>query len=298
MPRLSIAFATAVIVHLLCTTSQAQLVQVGPGYVKAPFVRVYSHPDGSSYVRAPFVGVFSPGYRHVDWIPANDLPQPEDFAEMDWRELRTSIRHLAANLDAELDRFGTGDLWKVELKTAEIRALVHSSGPPTAAEAAKLEAILARYEATKHNSTARAVSKLNSFRALYVALDEYLIPPEERLRRQLSSAVNELHLVLEEMPTGPGWQRYLALPKFAAQQHSSEATRPPTEPDVAELGNILARYDSVSHDERYYAIAQLPEFKEVHHCLAAYVKYLRNPPPVTGRPAEELPAPAPSPRQR
>src|SRR5690242_4020923 len=94
----------AICALVLPATGQAQLVQVGPGFVKAPFVRVYWCPDGSTRVRAPFVDVVSPGFRRVSWVPNNSSATPNDLSEMDWRELRASLHRLAANLDAELDR--------------------------------------------------------------------------------------------------------------------------------------------------------------------------------------------------
>src|SRR5438552_1812968 len=70
--------AVAILLHFLIATGEAQLVQVGPGFVKAPFVRVYWCPDGSSYVRAPFVEVFSPSYRHHGWAGPRALPTSEE----------------------------------------------------------------------------------------------------------------------------------------------------------------------------------------------------------------------------
>jgi len=285
--------AVAAFVHLIGTAGKAQLVQVGPGYVKAPFVRVYSHPDGSSYVRAPFVKVFTPGHG----IPINDLPEPEDFAEMDWRELRESIRRLAGILDAELDQFRTGDLWKVELKTAEIRALMHGDGPPTADQSAKLQEILHTHEATMDNPRVQVISKLNSFQALAAALREYLAPPAERLRRQLSAASHDLHLSLDRLRTGTGWQKYLALPEGIAQAQGNDARGGnPTASDVAELDDVLHRFDAVSQNDEYRAIARLPEFRLTHEHLAAYLEHVMNPSRRPQPSVEELPVPPPNKR--
>src|SRR5580704_14853487 len=92
----------------------AQLVQVAPGYVKAPFVRVYSNPDGSSYVRAPFVSVFSPGYRTGYGVPSG--PTSSELAKMDWRSLAQVIRASAAQLDLDLNQIPSGATWRSRLK--------------------------------------------------------------------------------------------------------------------------------------------------------------------------------------
>lgn len=281
---------------LFAATAHAQLVQVGPGYVKAPFVRVYARPDGSSYVRAPFVGVYTPPY-----LPEpRALPTPKDFGEMDWRELRSTVRDLAIGLEAQLDEYPTGDLWKVELKTAEIRALTRGDGPPTADERASLESIRAHYQATRDNPRARPIPSLGVFKALSVGLRELAAPPEEHLHRRLAAAADDLKRALDEFPTGKGWQKYLALTPEAGSLRlpTNDAAVTAATYDIDDLQEVLRRFDSVERDEKFRAIADLDEFRAAHESLAAYIGELNNPPADPVRPLEELPTPKPKPRPR
>jgi hypothetical protein len=283
--------AVAILLHFLGATGKAQLVQVRPGYVKAPFVRVYSYPDGSSYVRAPFVGVFSPGHRRHGYArPA--MPTAEDLAEMNWRELRVSIRNLAAYLDGQLDTFTTGDLWKVHLKTAEIRAMVHDDdGPPAEDTHTQLDGVLRTYEATKDNPKSSRMASLESFQALHAALVEFSAPPEERLRHQLSVAATDLHHSLEGLRTGSDWQKYLAFPEGIVASKDDEPTE--AAPNPEELAKVLQRFDTVSQEDQYRFLARLPAFRPTHDRLAAYVALLKDTPQGPRPRAEELPVPKP-----
>src|SRR5580698_926263 len=97
--------------------AQAQLVQVGPGFVRAPFVRVYWGPDGSSSVRAPFVSSYSPGYGFQLGV------MPPNCQRMDWAALARTINESARQLDADLTQIAAGDTWRTRLNTKELAML-------------------------------------------------------------------------------------------------------------------------------------------------------------------------------
>ncbi|MBI3840163.1 MAG: hypothetical protein HY288_19750 [Planctomycetia bacterium] len=273
----------------LSLVSQAQLVQVGPGFVKAPFVRVYRYPDGGSYVRAPFVSVSTPGYRMGRW--AYRLPASTDFLQMDWRMLSQTVLEWSARLDADLDYFPSGKTWRSQLKTAEIAALVPKDrdAPPAADVRQQLQEILEIHRAASNSPELSRIANLPSFQILQLALAEYVTPSEQRSRRQLFFAAGELNRSLERFTTGGGWQQYLALsPGLVLSDDKALETEPVVSSD--EFAQVLARFNSVSQNTDYRVISALPAFEATHERLAAYLG--RSPTPSLN-PPEELPAPRP-----
>lgn len=272
----------------LSLVSQAQLVQVAPGYVKAPFVRVYTYPDGGSYVRAPFVSVFSPGY-HGHGHP---VPTPADCCQMSWKSLGQTVRESAAQLDKDLDHVTSGKEWKAQLKTAEIAALVPENvdAPPPEEARQQLQQISKSYANTSNSPEFRNVSNLRSFQVLQVVLAEYSSPPGERLRKQLFVAAGDLKRSLGRFDTGEGWRQYFTLsPGMALSEDKAEAND--AAPNDAELAQVLDRFDSVQQNEDYYKISRLPAFNTTRERLAAFLTHSQSP---ASQSPEELPAPRPS----
>jgi hypothetical protein len=280
MKRLSFCLLAAMGLSLAWSTAAfAQLVQVAPGYVKAPFVRVYTGPGGT-YVRAPFVNVQRPGF-------GRGLPAPDELAQMDWRTLRQALRDVSEGLDDQLSGFSTGNSWKVFLKTAEIRALAgDTDSPPSPDDLRQLQPILAAYEKTNANAAFRNIASLETFQGTYRALVEFAAPPEVRTRQQLLAAAVELRRELERSGADPGWIRHLALPEGLAGDPATS-----TPPSADALAKTLERYDRVNTNEQYQAIARLPAFQGTHKRLAAYVELAKGPAPGPPAPAEELPLP-------
>jgi hypothetical protein len=274
--------------HSLSLVSQAQLVQVAPGYVKAPFVRVYRYPDGGSYVRAPFVSVYSPGYRRGHG--GHGLPTAADFQQLSWRSLSQAIGELSGQLDSDLGHFPSGKAWRAQLKTAEIAALVSKQldAPPPEDVRRQLQEILKIHDDASSAAEFSEMANLPSFRILQLALAEYLTSPEQRLRRQLFFAARELHRSLDHISTGAGWQQYLMLsPGMTLSESKAEETEPVVHP--ADFTEALTRFDSVDQNADYRVIAAMPAFKATRERLAAYLG--QSPRPSAKRP-EELPAPS------
>lgn len=267
MPRPAARIAAAVVAALLCTPCAAQLVVVQPGYVKAPFVRVYTNPDGSSYVRAPFVGVYSP----PQYPPLG--PTAEELADADWYALRRVARHAGSMLDAELRQFPTGDVWRSHFQTRELPQLVRGDveSPPSAEEQAKLAELAAVYDTAEQSADLRAIVGLDSFRVLNAALRELATPAMPRMRRQLARSSRRLDRALTRLNTGESWQKYLALPEtlVAPPPKEDEPPRPPL--DLDELAKIRDRYESVNQNENYRGVARLPAFQTTRQLLAQYV---------------------------
>lgn len=274
--------------------AQGQLVQVGPGYVRAPFVRVYTNPGaGGTYVRAPFVEVYGNGPRIGRFAERPVPPTPEELSQYDWRALRLTIRELSKYLDSQLSGLSTGDQWKVHLKTAEIRALVRDdNGPPDEQTAEQLTKILAAYEATGENPAYRSVTGLDGFRGMNDALIEFFAPPDVRLRKQLFFISADLNQSLTNIGAEAAWQRLLALPEGLAIAPDA-APQDAAAVDTAEVSKTLSRFDAIARNSEYQAIAGIPAFRAVQERLSDYLA-LSGPTPAAPRVgAEELPAPRP-----
>lgn len=304
-------FCTAVailLVHALAVQSPGQAVRVGPGAVRAPYAAVDWLPNGAVHVRAPFVNVYSPAF---PWGPPFPVPRPfpgmlrspwnrpvepaqrpEELGSLDWGTLRRSVAQWTAELDFDLGQISTGELWKAHLKTAELAALVRSQqdAPPGEQERIQLREILAIHQATARSSAYRRITDQPSFRALGAVLAEYTTTADERLRRQLFAAAGELDRSLEQFETGNTWQQYLEVApgkSLAADQTG----RAPASSSTTALADVLARFESVRHNDDYRVIAAVPAFKATHDLLAAYLSRAGA---SSTAGVEELPIPSPA----
>lgn len=271
MRRRAGPLAAALMTTLLAAPCAAQLVVVQPGYVKAPFVRVLTNPDGSSYVRAPFVEVYSPPHHHVLG------PTAEELAEADWWTLRRVVRQAAAQLDAELSQFPTGDVWRRNFRTREIPHLVADvEGPPGEEEHRRVAELSAVYQTGAESPDLRAVTHLDNYRVLHAALKELALPAEPRLRHQLTTSARFLDRALGELRNGASWQRYLALPEalFALDDAVGVGELQPAAADIEALVKIRDRFDAVRNTPEYRGVARLADFKTTHRRLIDYVALL------------------------
>ena len=268
MNRFVFVICAVLVFGAIADRAAAQLVVVQPGYVKAPFVRVYTNPDGSSYVRAPFVEVYSPPkfHHHI-------APTPEELAELDAWMLRRVVRDAAARLDFTLAQFPTGDVWRRHFQTRELAQAnaIHAEGAPSPDERAKLLELVGIYDAGAESADLRAVARLTDYHVLHAALRELALPAETRLRRQLATSARFLDRAFGDIRTGDSWRKYLALPDaiFAGDQAldgEAAAIDPPA------LVKLRERYDAVSANEAYRGIARLPDFQATRERLARYLE--------------------------
>ena len=168
--------------------ARAQLVQVGPGYVKAPFVRVERGPEGTR-VRAPFTRVEtgSPAYhrRHALAPQAGYESNPVRQAEIGMEQplpgteltaverQRRKLAILSRRLDRDLMRMTTAAHWQAFLQLpAEVvspkRAVMVQPRLET------LQRTLAHFALVAENEEYQSVARISSFRALYRELKIYL----------------------------------------------------------------------------------------------------------------------------
>jgi len=196
--------------------ARAQLVQVGPGYVKAPFVRVERGPAGTR-VRAPFTRVEtgSPAYhrRHAlapqAGYESNPLGQADISSEhpLPGAELAAAERQrrklaiLSRRLDRDLMRMTTAAHWQAFLQLpAEVvspkRAVMLEPGLET------LQRTLARFALVAENEEYQSVARIGSFRATYRELKIYLAMVESSATTSTTSTTPE-----PSPPTAPAIKR-------------------------------------------------------------------------------------------
>jgi hypothetical protein len=146
------------------------------------------------------------------------------------------------------------------------------------------------YQSASQSPEYRRITGLPSFQALAAVLGEYVTTPDERLRRQLFVAANELDRSLEQFKTGTTWQQFLEVAPGKTLS-ADETNQAPPALDASDLARLLIRFDSVEQNDDYRVIAAVPAFKATHNLLAAYLSQ-----PRVSSPAgiEELPTPGPA----
>ena len=108
------------------------------------------------------------------------------------------------------------------------------------------------------------------------------MPPLERQRGQLAVSAIQLDQALAGVQNGEHWTGYLQLPAAVFAPISTG----PTDQLAAELGDVLARYDTVRQTRAYRRIADMSAFQTTYQHLVAYLGMLEQ-----GPASEELPPP-------
>ena len=307
MKRFLAAIVSPILLFSLADQSSAQWVDVGPGYVRAPFVRVYRTPGGIN-VQAPFVNIYrgrpiyEPQPAQTYSYPSSSggvirqvAPSTQSLSTMDWQSLRGAVRLAASQLVQDLNRQPNATAWKSHLQVTAIHELVTTSDqPPEEATVEPLGRILAKYSSLRANPGFDTITSLASFRRLHAALDEYLTPPWTRQLRRLADSSRQLDQELNRLRNSADWQQYLALPPSVVSASGSDlppAERPPAQEIVTfdELQKVRERFDAVNRNVKYQVIASLPAFRSTQEILALMLTE-PEPPQVD---AEELPPPLP-----
>jgi hypothetical protein len=291
------------VVHFAAVVADAQLVQVRPGYVRAPFVRVERNPDGSAHVRAPFVRVNTPyRYQGGSRAPLDAAPSPPQWlSEMDWATLRSALLDAAARLDSDLNRMAGSQRWRARLHPGLIRDLVAPdvNGPPTPEIRNQLIAIYNTFDETARSPRNSVITGMTSFRDVHAALAELLTPPRERLYWQLVSNWQHLEQALMRVNHAPHWQGHLALPEsflVGADGRGQAALIEPDNEQLSDLVEVFDRFEQVRGDGRYHMISSLDAFQRTQRRLAEYLEMYdvttsEVTPPAPG--LEPIPAPEP-----
>ena len=290
--------------------------QTRPNYYgRDPWQR--SPRGGTSFQWSPNRGWgFSIGTRPTVVVPSNPvvIPQPQvvpaspeppaptedELAGMPGIELRGLLLYSIDRLYEEPGSLSTGAGWQSYLQIAELQRLVP---PPTLAPAPpdattpettsepmidesnrkKLTEILQTYDSVQKNAEYQQISQLWGFATTRAALREFLIPPGQRLRNQLSLSVELLGEELQQFGTGATWSKFLKL----ADAKRIAAIRPTdvSADDRKQLQSIVSVFDSTTADPRYRMISELLGFRMTLHLTRSYLTQVSLPSP--------LPAPAP-----
>jgi hypothetical protein len=192
MKKISLSILAVAATLAAANSVQAQLIRVEPGYVKAPFVRVYRTPDGGRRVRAPFTDVYSPGYAHPAYRDdrrygrsyVNPYAEADNYAETfndplgPQERARRQLAAAAYDLDRDLSRMVGGREWQEYLRLpASVFAGLNLNQPTPIdlnVDPDELERVLARFTQIANDEQYNMISELPSFRAVHQHLVEYL----------------------------------------------------------------------------------------------------------------------------
>ena len=191
--KLCAAAIAALISQSAFGVCDAQVVQVGPGYVKAPFVRVYRGPNGT-VVDAPFTHVergapaYGPRYapsRYPNGVNGEyrvDQYGVEQYIPAPGIDLTIAERHrrrlaiVARRLDHDLTRFSTGAQWQDFFRLPpEVRVIQRGADRPAVQpDVVLLQIVLSNFEAVAQDEHYRKISRMGSFRATHHHLKAYV----------------------------------------------------------------------------------------------------------------------------
>jgi hypothetical protein len=227
------------------------------------------------------------------------IPTDEQLAGMPGVELQGLLFFAVDRLDEQLDGLSTGSGWKAFLKTDELRRAIppptlappppeSGEGPSTTAESLmpeparrQLADILKTYEKVQQNSEYRQISKLWGFQTTRLVLRELLVPPIQRLRRQLSLSSEFLEQELEQFETSSSWAKHLKLDE--AKRIAAVRTEEISATDLKSLQAIVSVFDSVAAEPSYRMISDLLGFRLAQYGARSYLAQLKVPaPPAPG----------------
>ena len=216
------------------------------------------------------------------------VPTAAEVAQMPIVELRGFLLFAVDRLEAELAELSTGADWMTHLQTADLKRLVpqpqQAPPPPSAVAAPKtapspplvspetrtqLGNILKKFDTIVRNPEYEMISSLWGFRAVHVALAEFLVPQVQRNRNQLVLAVDVLNRELDQFSVGSGWKEHLSLDQLRAIA-DTKATELKSS-DIQDLKSILKTFDDVRAYPDYRTISELPGFKQTQYSLRVYM---------------------------
>lgn len=231
------------------------------------------------------------------------VPTNDQLAGMPGVDLRGLFLFSVDRLDEQLDGLSTGNGWKSFLKTEELRKAVP---PPTLAplppesEAAapteveplmpdqvrrRLSEILTTYERVQQNPEYRQISQLWGFQTVHLVLRELLVPPIQRLRKQLTLSVELLEDELQQFETSSRWKSHLKLDDV--KRIASVRPEDISAADRNRLQSIISVFDTVAAEPSYRMISDLLGFRLTQYGARSYLAQLKVPaPPAPPSPAK------------
>jgi hypothetical protein len=317
MPTTLVRLLIAVVL-LLCfhVSAFAQAVQVAPGYVRAPFVRVYRTPDGGTHVRAPFTDIYTNDRDDDDdwddddrWRMRRRAPYdqptratrplaPQQLSVLDWNALRGALAQAVANFERDLSRMPTGEHWRLRFRTEELAsyAQIPNDGPPSDDVLNALYDTLDIFADAQADPQLNAITRMRSFGDVQAVIAEYVSPPDSRLRLQLQGSSLALQAALGRFNTGDGWKRHLTLPDviYVRGDAATAGDIYPSDEDLEQLHTALDHFDAVRQDARYAMISDLPAFVSTHALVGQYLAMYEAPADAPPAEFEALPVPVPA----
>jgi hypothetical protein len=214
----------------------------------------------------------------------------DQLLQMDYGELRSAARATVAEFDQWLTSIPAGEVWRKHFELAALHEALASEAATTA-EHDVIVRVLGIFDRAVASSDLDDLTRTTSARQLHALLRELATPSDQRLMRQLSLNARSLNRALSGFNTGVTWQRYLALPDgiIAAADRPPGKSERRTEFDADELARMVDRFDEVSRNPDYGAIARLPEFQATHQRLIELADPPTPEPPAAM--AEQLPPP-------
>ncbi len=214
------------------------------------------------------------------------VPTAAEAAAMAGVEVRGLLLFAVDRLKDELNGVSTGDGWRDYLQLDELRRIVPA--PPTAPPAPgeeipadppitppayqELTGILRRFDQTAANAEYGQISGMWGFQTIQVTLRELLVPPVERLHKQLKLSAEFLESDLQQIETGASWIAHLK----TADLKRLATVRPQdfSSTDRQQLEDVISTFDRVAGDPSYRMISDLPGFRMASHVMRAYLDQL------------------------
>ena len=194
-----------------------------------------------------------------------------------------------SQLEQSLKGYKNGAAWSNHLQLAKLRELISQSSD---AEKAKpqLTEIFQKFQSIAANDDYRDVRSLPGFDSVSALLATLVLDEQDLLRKYLIAEWQHLSDVFEGKRSGDSWQKYLACPWDDETIERPDSTNSSGDTDDKELQKVratLARFQTVSREQRYQKVASLPEFKQTMQLLTNYVDAVQT---VSLRDEEKAPA--------
>jgi hypothetical protein len=197
-PTLLLMVSSLLVLEVLPADGQAQLIDVGRGYVRAPFVRLQRRGRLRDRFQAPLVDakesgtVYQPPPRALQpppVPPATPLqrvdvpvttpnrPQPKSDTP-DWAELRRSVIAGEAELHQQLTTTPSGPSYRSHLHVGRLRELLkqNTTTAPAGETRRQLQEILGAYNQTLIDPYQRSIARLSGFETVQAGLMQLLAP--------------------------------------------------------------------------------------------------------------------------
>jgi hypothetical protein len=198
------------------------------------------------------------------------LPSSKELARFTDRQLQNFIAWAANGYTRELAQYSTGNTWVKYFRLDDLKALAPNAPgaapkqmPDIASAKSRnvIDEVLDRLDSASKNDEYKTITNSWGFQALQVALKEASKSPEERGPGVLKGQAEVLSNSLKQLSTGDSWRKHLEIDTIEklADQKDLQSNE--------DLQKITERFDKVTRNPEYQAIAQLPGFTGVYSTL-------------------------------